>query len=104
MLVLALLLALTSPSLSVSPRFAAEPATLVYNVSNIAGPVVCVELVGKQYYTASCRETTNKKERFELKHVPADTYITRAIVCASDSMKECKNSPTLEVIITGVGE
>ena len=104
MLVLALLLNLVSPTLTVSPRFSPEPVTLTLTVGSLpASGSICAVIEGDFYATASCRDLSAKsRELFFFKNVPADVYFARASVCASPT--NCKVSPIVEVVVTSTGE
>lgn len=97
MLVLVFLLALTSPSLSVSPRFASEPATLVATAKSFSGSVVCVEIDSPEYYTESCQDREGRSNlQFRFANVPAGAHL----LLARDATRR---SSTVEVIVTKAG-
>ena len=105
LLTLLLTLALQAPTLKISPNYAPEPATITMTVTNIAGPVVCVGLVGLDYTRSSCEETQGRKiVQFVYDRVPYGEYVALAATCSGAQSSECSPTQPLKVIVTETGD
>ena len=105
LLTLLLTLALQAPTLKVSPAYAPEPATIIMTVTNIAGPVICVGLVGLDYTRSSCEETQGRKIiQFVYDRVPYGEYDAIAVTCPTRNSSECSSTQPFQVIVTETGE
>ena len=104
-MLIALLVTLLAPTLKVSPSYTPEPATITFTVTNIAGPVVCVGLVGLDYTRSSCEETQGRKIiQFVYDRVPYGEYDAIAVTCPTRNSSECSSTQPFQVIVTETGE